>query len=129
MAQSKGFFHYLFRFLLGISLIALGMKSLYSIDSNHGFVSQNIRLISELLQKPSLSQYRELSPQVILAEAYLYGISGILLIMGTSLAKITAFLAVVIELGLVHNPYFYKEKKFRTLSALYLGIFGAVLNN
>lgn len=129
MAQSKGFFHYLFRFLLGISLIALGMKSLYSIDSNHGFVSQNIRLISELLQKPSLSQYRELSPQVILAEAYLYVISGILLIMGTSLAKITAFLAVVIELGLVHNPYFYKEKKFRTLSALYLGIFGAVLNN
>ena len=129
MAQSKGFFHYLFRFLLGISLIALGMKSLYSIDSYHGFVSQNIRLISELLQKPSLAQYRELSPQVILAEAYLYVISGILLIMGTSLAKITAFLAVVIELGLVHNPYFYKEKKFRTLSALYLGIFGAVLNN
>ena len=129
MAQSKGFLNYLFRILLGISLIALGMKSLYSIDSNHGFVSQNIRLLSELLQKPSLAQYRELSPQVILAEAYLYVISGILLIMGTSLAKITAFLAVVIELGLVHNPYFYKEKKFRTLSALYLGIFGAVLNN
>ena len=125
MAQNKGFFHYLFRLLLGLSLIALGMKSLYSIDSNHGFVSQNIRLISEL----SLAQYRELSPKVILVESYLYIMSGILLIMGASLAKFTAFLAIVIELGLVHNPYFYKERKYKTLNALYLGIFGAVLNN
>lgn len=129
MAQNKGFFHYLFRLLLGLSLIALGIKSLYSIDSNHGFVSQNIRLISELLQKPSLAQYRELSPKVILVESYLYIMSGILLIMGASLAKFTAFLAIVIELGLVHNPYFYKERKYKTLNALYLGIFGAVLNN
>ncbi len=121
--------HVFFRLLFGLSLISLGMKGLCSINDLHGFASQNIRLIGETIKTPKVVEFRQFSLQITLAENYLYLVSGFLVIFGMGLGKLTAFLAVLIDLALIHNPYFYSEPKFKTISALYLGIFGAVLAN
>ena len=39
------------RFLFGITLLLVAIKGFYSIDSNKGFASQNIRLMSENYKK------------------------------------------------------------------------------
>ena len=122
--------HVFFRFLFGLSLICLGMKGLYSVQDLHGFASQNIRLIGEtLLKNPKVVELRQFSLQIALVENFLYLVSGCFVILGFGLGKLTAFIAVLIDIALIHNPYFYSEPKFKTISALYLGIFGAVLAN
>lgn len=122
--------HLFFRFLFGLSLICLGMKGLYSIQDLHGFASQNIRLISETyIKNPKLTEMRQYSLQITLAENFLYLASGFFVILGFGLGKLTAFVAVLIDIVLIHNPIFYNEPKFQTITALYLGIFGAVLAN
>ena len=118
-----------FRLLFGVALICLGAKGLYEVGSNHGFVSQNIRLILELIHKESLLKLRMYSTLIVTIQNYLFLLSGFFVILGVKFGKLCAFVAVLIDLVLVHNPYFYGEPKYKTIAALYLGIFGAVLNN
>lgn len=118
-----------FRFLFGVALICLGVKGLYEVGSNHGFVSQNIRLILELIHKESFLKLRMYSTLIVTIQNFCFIISGFFVILGANFGKYCAFLAAMIDVALVHNAYFYGEPKYKTIAALYLGIFGAVLNN
>ena len=44
------------RLLFGLVLSLVSIKGFYDIDSNKGFVSQNIRLLSEKLQKYNINR-------------------------------------------------------------------------
>ena len=60
-------------------------------------------------------------------ENYLLILTACLLLFGTRIAKFTGFLAVLIELILVHNPVFYGENAYREVASQYLAIFGGIL--
>ena len=120
--------HILFRVLFSVALICVAMKGCYEINDNKGFVSQNIRLIGEkLFKEDRFYNLRAFSGLIVLIENYLFIMTACLVIFGSGAAKLTAFIAVAIELILVHNPYFYSEDVHETVSSLYLGVLGAVL--
>jgi hypothetical protein len=126
--MKKGFFPFSTRFLFSVALICLGLKTMFDIDSNQGFVYQNIRLMSEEIFKvPALKKFCEFSGTVITLQCAFHLLSGVLMLMGINASKAFALFAAIIDVVLVHNPYFYQEKRFLTLTALNISIFGAVL--
>jgi presenilin-like A22 family membrane protease len=66
------------------------------------------------------------SELIVFAEAYFFIAGGFLTIFGFCLSKLLIFLAVLIDLSLIHNVYFYRETKHLILASGYLGIFGGV---
>ena len=117
-----------FRFLFSMTLILIAIKGCYEVNNNKGFVSQNLRLIAEKISFADfLNNYRGFSGLIILVENYLLILTACLLLFGTRIAKFTGFLAVLIELILVHNPVFYGENAYRGVASQYLAIFGGIL--
>ena len=117
-----------FRFLFAMTLILIAIKGCYDVNNNKGFVSQNLRLIAEKIPFADfLNNYRGFSGLIILVENYLLILTACLLLFGTRIAKFTGFLAVLIELILVHNPVFYGENAYRGVASQYLAIFGGIL--
>ena len=126
--MKKGFFPFSTRALFSVALICLGLKTMFDIDSNQGFVYQNVRLMSdEIFKAPALKAFCEFSGTVIMMQCCLHLLSGVFVLVGNNAAKVFALLAALIDVALVHNPYFYQERRFLTLTALNVGVFGAVL--
>ena len=117
-----------FRFLFAMTLILIAIKGCYEVNNNKGFVSQNLRLIAEKISFADfLNNYRGFSGLIILVENYLLILTACLLLFGSRITKFTGFLAVLIELILVHNPVFYGENAYRGVASQYLAIFGGIL--
>ena len=117
-----------FRFLFAMTLILIAIKGCYDVNNNKGFVSQNLRLIAEKISFADfLNNYRGFSGLIILVQNYLLILTACLLLFGARIAKLTGFLAVLIELILVHNPVFYGENAYRGVASQYLAIFGGIL--
>ena len=119
--------HCFFRFLFSMILVLVAIKGCCEIDDNKGFVSQNLRIIGEKLSFDKLMQFRAYSGLIIIIENYLLILSACLLLFHSKIAKLTGFLAIMIELILVHNPVFYGENVYRGMASQYLGIFGGLL--
>ena len=119
--------HCFFRFLFSMTLVLVAIKGCCEIDDNKGFVSQNLRIIGEKLSFDKLMQFRAYSGLIIIIENYLLILSACLLLFHSKIAKLTGFLAIMIELVLVHNPVFYGENVYRGMASQYLGIFGGLL--
>lgn len=126
----KKLFHVLFRLIFGLSLIGLGIRTLADVNRMEPFVSQTIDQVQHRILKKdfNITPLKEHSQDILFAEAFLYIASGLFTMFGFSLAKFTGLLAVLIELSLVHNAYFYREPKHLMLASAFLGVFGAVLN-
>lgn len=123
-------FHCFFRTLVAVALIVFAIKNYYEIENNHGFVSQNIRLIGEKwLKNPVLNQFRGYSKTIYMIECALIALSGLFLLINNKLKTSVIILGAVIDVLLVHNPVFYAEPKYRTLTAAYVGLIGVVINN
>ena len=92
------------RLLFGITLLIVAIKGFYSIDSNKGFASQNIRLMSETLQQKNINfnfiQFRKFSALIVLIENYLLVIASISTILKIGFGKFFAFIAIIIDLVL-----------------------------
>ena len=117
-----------FRFLFAMTLILIAIKGCYDVNNNKGFVSQNLRLIAEKIPFADfLNNYRGFSGLIILVQNYLLILTACLLLFGARIAKFIGFLAVLIELILVHNPVFYGENAYRGVASQYLAIFGGIL--
>ena len=117
-----------FRFLFAMTLVLIAIKGCYDVNNNKGFVSQNLRLIAEKISFADfLNNYRGFSGLIILVQNYLLILTACLLLFGARIAKFTGFLAVLIELILVHNPVFYGENAYRGVASQYLAIFGGIL--
>ena len=119
--------HFCFRFLFVMSLILIAIKGCCDINDNKGFVSQNLRILSEKLSFEKLTQYRNYSSLIIIIENYLFILTACFLLFKAKIAKCTGFLAVAIDLLLVHNPVFYGESVYRGIASQYLGILGGIL--
>ena len=116
-----------FRFLFTMTLILIAIKGCCEVNDNKGFVSQNLRILSEKLSFDKLIQFRVYSGLIIIIENYLLILTACFLLFGAKIAKCTGFLAVTIELLLVHNPVFYGENVYRGIASQYLGILGGIL--
>ena len=116
-----------FKFLFSITLILIALKGFCEVNDNKGFVSQNLRLLSEKLNFEKLIELRGYSALIIMIENYLLILTACLLLFNSSISKLSGFLAVMIELILVHNPVFFGENIHRGLASQYLGILGGIL--
>ena len=116
-----------FKFLFSITLILIALKGFCEVNDNKGFVSQNLRLLGEKLNFEKLIELRGYSALIIMIENYLLILTACLLLFNSSISKLSGFLAVMIELILVHNPVFYGENIHRGLASQYLGILGGIL--
>ena len=120
------------RLLFGITLLIVAIKGFYSIDSNKAFASQNIRLMSETLQQKNINfniiQFRKFSALIVLIENYLLVIASISTILKIGFGKFFAFIAIIIDLVLIHNPIYYDEPIVRLMACEFLALFGAIWN-
>ena len=119
--------HCCFRFLFAMALVLVAIKGCCEVNDNKGFVSQNLRILSEKLSFEKLTQFRVYSGLIIIIENYLLILTACFLLFGSKIAKCTGCLAILIELLLVHNPVFYGESVYRGIASQYLGIFGGIL--
>ena len=119
--------HCCFRFLFAMTLVLVAIKGCCEVNDNKGFVSQNLRILSEKLSFEKLTQYRNYSSLIIIIENYLFILTACFLLFKAKIAKCTGFLAVAIDLLLVHNPVFYGESVYRGIASQYLGILGGIL--
>jgi len=126
----KKLLHIFFRFLLGLSLIGIGIRTMYEVNKLETFVSSTINQIQHKIVKKAfnISPLKEHANKILFFEVFLFISSGLLTIFGYNLGKFNCFLAVAIELLFVHNPYFFREPKHLITASAYLGLFGTVLN-
>ena len=74
----KKFCYFFYRILFAITLILIGIKGILSIDSNKGYISQNIRIISEkILHNNSLNKFRVYCGEIICLQNILLILSSI----------------------------------------------------
>ena len=117
-----------FRFLFAMTLVLIAIKGYNELNDNKGFVSQNLRLITEKIPFTTiLIQYRCYSGLIIIVENYLLVLTACFLLFKSKLAKVSGLIAILIELILVHNPIFYGENVYRGISSQYLAILGGIL--
>ena len=118
------------RVFFAIALFFVAIKGFYDIESNQGFVSQNLRLISEKTQKYDISfnKYRRYSAFIVLIQNYLLLTSTITLILSLNFGKYLVLISAILDIVLIHNPFFYDQPSIRTLACEYLALFGGVLN-
>ena len=116
-----------FRFLFAVTLVLIAIKGCYEMEDNKGFVSQNLRLLGEKLNFEKLIELRGYSALIIMIENYLLIFTACLVLFGFKFAKYTGTLAVLIELFLVHNPFFYGENVHRGVASQYLAVLGGIL--
>jgi len=122
--------YFFYRILFSISLLLIAIKGIFSIDANKGYVSQNIRIISEkILHNNSLNKYRKYCGQVILFQNFLLIISAIYSLVGYKFGKTIGYLVVLIELILVHNPLIYAEPSNRSIASYYISLLFGILFN
>ena len=118
------------RVFFAIALFFVAIKGFYDIESNQGFVSQNLRLLSEKTEKFDISfnKYRRYSAFIVLIQNYLLLISTITLILSLNFGKYLVLISAILDIVLIHNPFFYDQPSIRTLACEYLALFGGVLN-
>ena len=118
------------RVFFAIALFFVAIKGFYDIESNQGFVSQNLRLLSEKTEKFDISfnKYRRYSAFIVLIQNYLLLTSTITLILSLNFGKYLVLISAIIDIVLIHNPYFYDQPKIKLLACEYLALFGGVLN-
>jgi hypothetical protein len=126
----KKLFHVIFRLLLGISLIGLGIRTLTETSKLDSYVSQSFDQIQHRVLKKSfdITHFKQYSELIVFSEGYFFIAGGFLTIFGFCLSKLLIFIAVLIDLTLIHNVYFYRETKHLILASGFLGIFGGVLS-
>ena len=119
-----------FRFLFAMTLVLIAIKGCNELNDNKGFVSQNLRLISEKIPFTSfLIQYRCYSGLIIIVENYLLVFTACFLLFKSKLAKVSGLIAILIELILVHNPLIYAEPYNRTFASYFVGLLFGILMN
>lgn len=128
--MKNSFLHYFFRLLFGLSLIGLGLKTITDINKIEPFVSQTIDQIQHRVLKKQfkISHLKQHSQNLVYFDGFLLIASGLFIINGFRFSKVMIFLAVLLDLLLIHNLYFYKEQKYEIYRSLLVSLFGGVIN-
>ena len=120
----------LFRILFGIGLMIIGLRTLTEVQNKGSFVTTSIDRIQTLISGRGLNIafVKDHAQSIISAEAGLIIASGLLVLGGFGLSKLTFFLAMLIEVGLVHNIYFYDNPVYKFYNVAFVSLFGAIIN-
>lgn len=128
----KNIVHLFYRFLFGLSLIAVGYHGLYNIDTNVAHANRTIDVVRErkfFNQPKCLDFVKDHSKKLVEIHYYLFILAGVLSILGFTLKKLVTFLAVAANLIFIHNSYlFYNDDRIFINSLKYVALFGAALN-
>lgn len=127
----KGIFHFLFRLVFGLALVGLGLHGLSNINTSAERADKTVDLIREhyFFKQPSFAPIlKEHSKTLVVAHYYLFVVAGAFSILGLGLAKLLTFLAVLGNLALIHNVYFYNDEKTLVTAMKYVALLGGSLN-
>jgi hypothetical protein len=122
-------FHSFFRLLFSICLFYIGYRGLTEVDDNKGFISQNIRMISEKFKINFLLNLRIFSELIWNFHHYCLMITSFLTIFGIKQKNYFIIIACLIEIILIHNIYFFHEFNFKVYNSIYIAIAACVITN
>lgn len=118
-------FAWISRIILGVYIIALGLEQIYEAGINQKFVPDSLDFISNIIHFP-LESLKIFCMELIYIENILFINSGLLLVFGFNLAKLSLFLGILLDMLLINNVFIIKEqntlKKISTLICIYGGL-------
>jgi hypothetical protein len=118
-------FAWISRIILGVYIIALGLEQIYEAGINQKFVPDSLDFISNIIHFP-LESLKIFCMELIYIENILFINSGLLLVFGFNLAKLSLFLGILLDMLLINNVFIIKEqntlKKISTLISIYGGL-------
>jgi hypothetical protein len=125
-------FGFVFRALLGLTLIILGLKGITEVHPNKTKIVDTItRLEKEVLAPLKLNINLELikkhSTEIVYFQnlSLIYG--GFLLFFGMCLSKAFITVFILLEIILINNLYFNRDEKSIKFASVLLSILGGIL--
>ena len=122
-------FHGILRFLFGICIIYIGFKGLNEVEDNKGYISQNIRMISKKIKFSFLLNFRIFSYLIWNIQQYCLMLTGFFTMFELKLKNYFIIIACLIEIILIHNPYFFHEINYKFYNSIYIALAALVMTN
>src|SRR5437660_1063144 len=96
------FIGYLFKLLFGLSLVGLGIMGLQNASKTENRYTTSINNLATLSKQPLLTKLNDHSHILKSLDSALLIIAGLFLVLNFKGASLFAFLAVALQVGLVH---------------------------
>ncbi len=130
--MSKIFF-YVFRSLLGIYLIFLGVKGLSDISTNTGKLTTTVEIFQNEILTPlkintsNLQIFKQYPNEILYFENLCIIYGGFLMFFGFSLSKAFVFSGFLVDFIFLNNAYFYRDNKTLMNFSLLVSLLGGIL--
>ena len=121
-------FAWISRIILGVYIIALGLEQIYEAGINQKFVPDSLDFISNIIHFP-LESLKIFCMELIYIENILFINSGLLLVFGFNLAKLSLFLGILLDMLLINNVFIIKEQNTLKKISTLISIYGGLLNS
>ena len=121
-------FAWISRIILGVYIIALGLEQIYEAGINQKFVPDSLDFISNIIHFP-LESLKNFCMELIYIENILFINSGLLLVFGFNLAKLSLFLGILLDMLLINNVFIIKEQNTLKKISTLISIYGGLLNS
>jgi len=105
-------FYLLFRFIFGISIGCLGINIMINQNSENNHIENTLEILNSNY-KINLKSFINLFSYI---HIFLFISSGLLLSFGLKLGKINLFLALLLQILLVKNPFIIKDNHLENLA-------------
>jgi hypothetical protein len=125
------FLHVLFRFLLGVSLIAVALNNFKNISTSENEIVKNVN--NWKFQFKGLDTIFEnvlkYTNIIALVHIFSFGLAGFFVIFGLKGSGFITIIALLLELTLINSPLFTLNEKTITHTIKILAIYGGVINS
>jgi hypothetical protein len=123
---------YLFRSLLGIYLIFIGIKGLSEINNNKVILTNTVeqfesQILFPLKVNTNLNLLKVYPIEILYFENLCIMYGGFLMFFGFSLSKAFIFSGILVDLIFLNNIYFNKDQKTMMNFSLMLSLLGGIL--
>jgi len=123
---------YLFRSLLGIYLIFIGIKGLSEINNNKVILTNTVEQFESQILLPlkvntNLNLLKVYPIEILYFENLCIMYGGFLMFFGFSLSKAFVFSGILVDLIFLNNIYFNKDEKTMMNFSLMLSLLGGIL--
>lgn len=123
---------YLFRSLLGIYLIFIGIKGLSEINNNRVILTNTVEQFESQILLPlkvstNLNLLKVYPIEILYFENLCIIYGGFLMFFGFSLSKAFVFSGILVDLIFLNNIYFNKDEKTIMNFSLMLSLLGGIL--
>lgn len=123
--------HYLFRLLFCLSLMLLSYKNLKDNKMNKKKLSNNIDIMNRIMRKYKFqfkfTKFAQSNADaLVLLPICLMILTAILSLLNLPMAKLLAFLAVVLHIVFIDNCFLDPHRKVVFKASIYFGLYGAL---